>query len=100
MLLSADRTSSGVAGRHAAQIPCLRGGLATSRRGALGTNFNANAQTPAWTDKMHKGQGNVLLSDGSAQQLTSARLRELLRNTGDTSAAPTSPGPNTILFPN
>jgi hypothetical protein len=43
---------------------------------------------------------NVLLSDGSAQQLSSSRLRDLLRNTGDTSGAPSSPGPNTVLFPN
>jgi hypothetical protein len=42
----------------------------------------------------------VLLSDGSAQQLSSSRLRDLLRNTGDTSGAPSSPDPNTILFPN
>jgi hypothetical protein len=63
-------------------------------------NFVAGTQTPTWTDKVHRGNGNVLLSDGSAQQLTSARLRDLLRNTGDTSGAPGSPGPNTILFPN
>jgi hypothetical protein len=43
---------------------------------------------------------NVLLSDGSAQQLSSSRLRDLLRNTGDTSGPPSSPGPNTVLFPN
>jgi prepilin-type N-terminal cleavage/methylation domain-containing protein/prepilin-type processing-associated H-X9-DG protein len=67
---------------------------------ALGTNFNATAQTPAWTDKLHQGKGNVLMSDGSAQQVSSARLRELLRHSGDTSGLPSSPGPNTLLFPN
>jgi len=66
----------------------------------MGTNFNSGTQTPAWTDKVHHGQGDVLMSDGSAQQLSGARLRELLRSTGDTSTTPTSPGPNTILFPN
>jgi hypothetical protein len=40
------------------------------------------------------------MSDGSAQQVSSARLRDLLRNTGDTSGTPSSPGANTILFPN
>jgi hypothetical protein len=49
---------------------------------------------------VHRGNGNVLLSDGSAPQVTSPRLRDLLQNTGDTSGAPSSPGPNTILFPN
>jgi hypothetical protein len=67
---------------------------------ALGNTFNTGTQTPAWTDRVHRSLGNVLLSDGSAQQLSSSGLRTLLRNTGDTSAAPSSPGPNTILFPN
>jgi len=100
MLLVGDRNIVGQAPGGTLPNPVPGGGYGNVGAVALGTNFNANAQTPAWTDKMHKGQGNVLLSDGSAQQLTSARLRELLRNTGDTSAAPTSPGPNTILFPN
>jgi prepilin-type N-terminal cleavage/methylation domain-containing protein len=100
MLLVGDRNIVGQAPGGSVPNPVPGGGYGNVGAAALGTNFNANAQTPAWTDKMHKGQGNVLLSDGSAQQLSSARLRELLRNTGDTSAAPASPGPNTILFPN
>jgi hypothetical protein len=40
------------------------------------------------------------MSDASAQQVSSGRLRDLLRNTGDTSNSPSSPGQNTILFPN
>jgi prepilin-type N-terminal cleavage/methylation domain-containing protein len=62
----------------------------------MGTNFNAAASAPAWTDRMHVKQGNVLLSDGSAQQLSSSKLREALRNTGDMTS---TPGPNTLLFP-
>jgi prepilin-type N-terminal cleavage/methylation domain-containing protein/prepilin-type processing-associated H-X9-DG protein len=63
---------------------------------ALGTNFAANAAAPAWTDKLHRKAGNVAFTDGSVQKLSSAKLREALRQTGDTTA---SPGPNTILFP-
>ena len=80
--------------------PIPGGGYGNVGAVALGTNFVAGTQTPAWTDKIHRANGNVLLSDGSAQQLNGARLRDLLRNTGDTSGVPSSPGPNTILFPN
>jgi prepilin-type N-terminal cleavage/methylation domain-containing protein/prepilin-type processing-associated H-X9-DG protein len=61
-----------------------------------GTNFVATATAPAWTEKMHQEAGNVLLCDGSVQQLTSPRLRTQLRNSGDLT---TTPGPNTLLFP-
>jgi prepilin-type N-terminal cleavage/methylation domain-containing protein len=66
---------------------------------AMGTNFPAASTAPAWTQKMHQGQGNVGLSDGSVQQLSSTRLRDQFRNSGDTSSTPNSPGPNTLLFP-
>lgn len=33
-----------------------------------------------WTEKLHNLQGNVALADGSVQQVTSAKLRELLRS--------------------
>lgn len=67
-------------------------GLAVS----MGTNWPATATAPCWTAKIHQTQGNVLLSDGSVQQFSSSRLRDALRNTGDTT---TLPGPNTLLFP-
>lgn len=66
---------------------------------AMGTNFVAADTAPAFTDKIHQKQGNVGLSDGSVQQLTSPRFRDQLRNSGDTSVMPGSPGPNTLLFP-
>jgi prepilin-type N-terminal cleavage/methylation domain-containing protein/prepilin-type processing-associated H-X9-DG protein len=67
----------------------------------LGTNFGGNATAPAWTPgKLHQGQGNVLMCDGSVQQLSSSRLREQLRTTGDaTSTSGTPPGPNGVMFP-
>lgn len=100
MLLVGDRNIVGQAPGGVMPNPMPGGGYGNVGAVALGTTFNANVQTPAWTDKMHRGNGNVLLSDGSAQQVSGPRLRDLLRNTGDTSAAPGSPGPNTILFPN
>jgi prepilin-type N-terminal cleavage/methylation domain-containing protein len=100
MLLAGDRNIVGQAPGGNLPNPVPGSGFGNVGAVSLGINFNAGTQTPAWTDKVHRGNGNVLLSDGSAQQVNGSRLRELLRNTGDTSGAPSSPGPNTILFPN
>ena len=62
---------------------------------AMGTNFAATSLA-GFTDKMHQKNGNCLISDGSVQQLSSAKFREQCRNTGDTSSA--APGANTLLF--
>jgi len=100
MLLAGDRNIVGQAPGGSVPNPIPGGGYGNVGATALGTNFNTGAQTPAWTDKLHRGSGNVLLTDGSGQQLTGSRLRDLLRTTGDTSGTPNSPGPNTVLFPN
>jgi prepilin-type N-terminal cleavage/methylation domain-containing protein len=100
MVLVGDRNIVGQGPGGNLPNPIPGGGFGNVGTVALGTNFNATTATPAWTEKMHRGMGNVLMSDGSAQQVTSSRLRDLLKNTGDTSTTPTSPGPNTILFPN
>jgi prepilin-type processing-associated H-X9-DG protein len=67
----------------------------------MGTNWTLGAIYPAWTpSKMHQSRGNVLLADGSVQQLDSVRLRQQLAATGDTtSTSGVSSGPNTLLFP-
>jgi prepilin-type processing-associated H-X9-DG protein len=63
----------------------------------MGTNWGNGATYPAWSpSKMHQSKGNVLLADGSVQQLDSAHLRQQLSTTGDTTSIP---GPNTLLFP-
>jgi type II secretory pathway pseudopilin PulG len=63
---------------------------------SMGTNFQSTAM-PIWTpSKMHQGQGNLLISDGSVQQVSSSRMRTQFANTGDISS---TPGPNTLLFP-
>jgi len=100
MILLGDRNIVGQAPGGNLPNPIPGGGFGNVGAISLGTNFTAVTQTPAWTDKIHRGQGNALLTDGSAQEVTSGRLRELLRNSGDTSATPNSPGPNTLLFPN
>jgi prepilin-type N-terminal cleavage/methylation domain-containing protein len=100
MLMVGDRNIVGQAPGGSLPSPVPGGGYGNVGAVALGTDFNAGTQTPAWTEKLHRGNGNALLSDGSAQQVNSSRLRDLLRSTGDTSGAPSSPGPNTILFPN
>ena len=49
----------------------------------FGTNAALLAKV-AWTDKdVHQAAGNVALGDGSVQNLTSSRLREQFRNSGD-----------------
>jgi prepilin-type processing-associated H-X9-DG protein len=65
------------------------------------TNLPAGATFPQWTPtKMHQSRGNVLLTDGSVQQLDSAHLRNQLANSGDTSSPSSGySGPNTLLFP-
>jgi len=64
----------------------------------MNTNWpGANAVFPQWSpSKQHQGQGNILLSDGSVQQVSGSRLRQQLSTTGDTT---TTPGANTFLFP-
>ena len=70
---------------------------------ALGTNFVTATTDPSYTDSQHQKQGNVGLSDGSVQGFSSTRLRDALKNTGDTdrSAGPNAApkGPNRLQFP-
>lgn len=99
MMLAGDRNILGQA-PGAATWPATVGnngyGNNSGSFAVIGTNFVGNLQTPGWTDKMHQKNGNVLLSDGSAQQYSSARFREQAKNSGDST---TTPGPNTLLFP-
>jgi prepilin-type N-terminal cleavage/methylation domain-containing protein len=98
MILAGDRNIVG--SKAVTTIPTTIGnggyGNGPNQSLAMGTNFVGTATAPAWTDKMHQKQGNALISDGSVQQLSSSKLREQFRTTGDTT---TTPGENTILFP-
>jgi prepilin-type N-terminal cleavage/methylation domain-containing protein/prepilin-type processing-associated H-X9-DG protein len=51
----------------------------------------AKANKSGWDNNVHQNQGNATMGDGSVQQLSAARFREQLRNSGTTS--------NTFIFP-
>lgn len=53
----------------------------------MGTTGNA-----AWNEYLHRQRGNVLLTDGSTQNLDTPALRSQLRSTGDAR--------NRLMFPN
>jgi prepilin-type N-terminal cleavage/methylation domain-containing protein len=55
--------------------------------------FNTNSAA-YYTNTMHHLMGNVALGDGSVQELSSARLKEGLRNTGDSTTRLAIPGDN------
>lgn len=69
---------------------------ATSQYVALGTNHTTTVGA-GWEKDIHQNQGNVVLGDGSVQQLSSSRLREALRNSGDPSGSATAG--NRLGFP-
>lgn len=61
----------------------------------LGTNHIVSGSTSRgayYTNTMHNLQGNVALGDGSVQQFSSGKLKEALRNTGDTRNQVAFPG--------
>ena len=103
MLLAGDRnifgTSPGATAKPA-NYPCQGYGNGPNTAASIGTNFAANVVTPCWTDNMHQQNGNCLIADGSVQQLSSAKLRDQLRNSGDPTPTSSVPGPNTLLQPN
>jgi prepilin-type N-terminal cleavage/methylation domain-containing protein/prepilin-type processing-associated H-X9-DG protein len=56
----------------------------TNEHGTLRPGLHAPRpiNTLGWDQTIHKNQGNAAMADGSVQQLSAARLREQLRNTG------------------
>ncbi|HMO66362.1 MAG TPA: type II secretion system protein [Verrucomicrobiota bacterium] len=79
MLLAGDRSLVGTA-----PIPLFKYDTGNAVRGNIGTNA-ANLKTGlVWDERgMHQASGNAALGDGSVQQLTSARLRDQIINSGD-----------------
>jgi prepilin-type processing-associated H-X9-DG protein len=59
------------------------------------TNLPIAGGGVGWTPKMHNGQGNVTLSDGSVQQVSTAGFRQLCNRSGDINVNL----PNFLLFP-
>jgi prepilin-type N-terminal cleavage/methylation domain-containing protein len=105
MALAGDRNIYGYAPSQTtipATFPNGGYGNGPSLSAAMGTNFVANAQTPCWTDKMHQKNGNILIADGSVQQLSSSKMRDQFRNSGDQTTAPANSGGtagNVLMFP-
>lgn len=95
MLLSGDRNIGPyVGGAPDTAKPFGYGSTGNGLSLTLGTNFTVVATAAGWTDKMHQRQGNLALADGSVQQVTTPKLREALKNSGDSSAPL-----NSILIP-
>ena len=83
MILSSDRNI-------AATATTGYGYGASATGTALGVNANG---TVSWTtDKLHQANGNICLSDGSVQQVSSSKLRLQLSTSNDAT--------NSVCFPN
>jgi prepilin-type N-terminal cleavage/methylation domain-containing protein len=86
MILSGDRNLTNNA---AGGVPAP--GMLTAPIQAKGKTINFGTNQPpdmskagaGWTKDTHQSAGNVLLGDGSVQQVTSSRLREQLRTSGN-----------------
>jgi len=108
MMLCGDRniystTTPGSAAALPSPIPNSGYGNEDNATYGLGTNFVANATLPCWTpSQMHQGNGNVLITDGSCQQLSSPKLIQQCQNSGDTTQAGANINPNQpnrLMFP-
>jgi len=96
MLLSMDRniTNAG-SGTVASGGTALSSALTKSVYAILSSNQPTTAGGAGWSDTMHQNNGNAALGDGSVQGLSSTRLKEQLRNSGDPSNAVYLPAPGT-----
>jgi prepilin-type N-terminal cleavage/methylation domain-containing protein len=101
MMLAGDRNiyGSSTITTMPATIPNGGFGWGPNSTIGMGTNFNGNVTAPAFTDKQHQKNGNILIVDGSVQQLSSSKFRDQCRVTGDPTPSTTPPGPNTLMFP-
>ena len=62
--------------------PAVGGGVGYSKQspGLKWNLMDTTQKETGWSSAMHNGVGNILLSDGSVQMVTSARLREQIKN--------------------
>ena len=89
--LSSDRNMTNAETRLQADVS----GTA-NKKAEMGSAGPPNSQVTranksGWDNNVHQNQGNACMGDGSVQQLSAARLREQLRNSGTSS--------NTFIFP-
>ena len=96
MLLTGDHNiGPGTAGNNSLAATTYWGSQGSTSTGQLAPNTTtgtATNGTAAWMDNQHQKQGNVGLADGSVQGFSIAKLREALKNSGDTQN-------NRLLFP-
>jgi len=99
MMLAGDRNIYGSSALTTMPATVPNGGFGNgpAQTLSMGTNFNGNVTAPAFTDKQHQKNGNILIVDGSVQQLSSSKFRDQCRVTGDPNTV--TPGPNTLMFP-
>ena len=88
--LSSDRNMTNNVDRKAASNPPQTANQLVDMGGVGGTKA-ASIASAGWDNNVHQNQGNACMGDGSVQQLSSARLREQLHNTGTSQ--------NQFLFP-
>ncbi|MBI2949086.1 MAG: type II secretion system protein [Verrucomicrobia bacterium] len=87
-ILSGDRNITNVAGPRGQAV---RKDVDRSEIIRLGTNHTSKAGA-GWTRDLHQQQGNLVLGDGSVQQISTARLRAQLGETGNTDNLTGFPG--------
>jgi prepilin-type N-terminal cleavage/methylation domain-containing protein/prepilin-type processing-associated H-X9-DG protein len=84
MLLAGDHNMGNTGTAYNNNNPSIQGwgnGAAAILAPTVGTS--TNNPTGAWMDNGHGKQGNVAMADGSVQQVTISKLRDLFRNSGD-----------------
>lgn len=85
-ILAGDRSLSTTANAAATAIAAFTDTAYKGATIAFGTNAAAGNVVGWAASQMHDKAGNVAMSDGSCQQLSSSGLRTALGNSGDTSA--------------
>jgi prepilin-type N-terminal cleavage/methylation domain-containing protein len=92
MLLAGDHN---IGSGNPPTIPYVAAGAAACWY--LGNTFQVATPdiAPGWMDNMHQKVGNVLISDGSVQSWNASKLRDGLRNSGDTERTTAAAAPFT-----
>ena len=101
MLLCGDRNIFGGTGADANETATSNNSYGDAQHGNAsprhyGNQLPLHRAFPGLDRQDAPVPGNILLCDGSVQQISSSRLRNQLRNSGDMTQ---TPGPNTLLFP-
>lgn len=91
MLLAGDRNFTNIQAHG--QLARTQAQLDMSFYGPVGTNHTSQAGA-GFSRDLHQEAGNVAMADGSVQNITTAKLREQLRQTDDRQNSLSAPGLN------